>query len=179
MKKIQLSNVQAPEKTRVRTSQAAYRVYFGHGKLHLFKSRKAALAFIADSNRQLNLFLHELNHHFAEGFSIYRHCWFYFLDKSSGVNRIQTEKRIKVGFEIIENSMNKAIHNTSGENGSVFAFSFLSGACDQLLNIAMAMKDILQIRNELVMKYRVETMAGQIQALKTKIDQYGISQARH
>lgn len=178
MKKIAIPSVQYPSQKPTRSSQRLYRVYLGEGKLNTFKSNKEALAFVAETNRQLNGFLHQVNMHYAELFSMYRHCWFYFLDKAKGVNRLPIENQIKCSFEIVDSSLNRCIHNTTGTNGNTFAFSFLYSALDQLQNIAQNLKQILLIRNELVNRYKIDITIVQLKELAARIDGYGRTENR-
>jgi hypothetical protein len=175
MKKISIPTINKPAAQPVRTEQKLYSVYLGEGKKNYFKSNRDARAFVAETNRHLNLWLHQVNDHFAELFGIYRHCWFYFLDHAKAVNRLKIEREINVSFRIIEDTLNKLITNTSGPNGNIFAFNFISSSIDQLLNVAERLKEIIIIRNELVNRYRIEVVITQLKDLSWKVKQYGIT----
>lgn len=178
MKKINIPTLKTPTKSGVRTSQTKYSVNFGEGKLNLFTNHKEAAAFVAEANRALNLFMHEINAQYAELFKMYRHCWFYFFDRAKSVNRLDLERKILASFSIIDSSLNRAIHNTSGPNGNSFAFSFLTGAIDQCLNVAEMLRESLIIRNELVNRYKMEITIEQLKDLRRKIDSFGLSPDR-
>jgi hypothetical protein len=174
MKKISIPTINKPAAAPVRTEQKLYSVYLGEGKKNLFASNREARAFVAETNRNLNLWLHQVNDHFAELFGIYRHCWFYFLDHVKAVNRLKVEREINISFKIIDDSLNKLITNTSGPNGNIFAFNFILSSIDQLLNVAERLKEIIIIRNELVNRYRVEVIITQLEDLRLKVKNYGL-----
>ena len=179
MKKISIPSIQYPSQKATRASQRLYRIYLGEGKLNTFRSNKEALAFLAETNRQLNSFMHQVNNHYADLFSMYRHCWFYFLDRAKGVNRMQIENQIKISFEIVDSSLNRCIHNTRGPNGNAFAFNFLFAALDQLLNIAENLKQILLIRNELVNRYKIDIAIVQLKELHARVSNYGATDEKN
>ncbi len=174
MKKITIHSKSNPLTDPVLTKQRMYSVFLGTGKTNYFNSNKEALAFLAETNRNLNLWLHSLNSQYAELFVIYRHCWFYFLDRSKGVNRLQVENQITVSFKVVDSALNHCITHTSGFNGNVNAFNFLFNALDQMLNICDSLREILLIRNELVNRYRIDVISMQLEDLRSRIDAYGI-----
>lgn len=77
MKRIQIKEIKHPDKSSVYINQKQYCIFLGNELRYYFKSEKAALKFLADTNRMLNNKLHELNYIYGLVFIEYRKIWFY------------------------------------------------------------------------------------------------------
>jgi hypothetical protein len=170
MKKITLTNIRPPSKNPILTIQRKYQVFLNTDKNYFFNSKKDAKCFLAETNRKLNQSLHRINKNFADTYRIYRHLWFYFFDRDKFVNREKQEQNIRIHFTSAEINLNRSIHNTIGPNGNSFAFSFLINASNELLSALKILSEIAEIRNELVLKYEIETIKIQIETIKFELD---------
>ena len=166
MKKIHLTNIRPPVKNPIRTNQRRYQVFLGNDKTYYFKSNREAKCFLADTNRKLNQCLHRINKNFADTYRIYRHLWFYFFDRNKFVNREKQEQNIRHLFLSAEVNLNRSIHNTIGSNGNSFAFTFLHNASNDIIKALEILSEIAEQRNELVIKYEIETIKIQIETIK-------------
>lgn len=111
MKKINLTYIRLPDKHSWLSEQKTYSVYLGNEVKASFPSEKKVKKFLADTNRFLNLQLHELNQIYIQLFAEYRRLWFK-LDENDFEDRLRDVSKL----------FKKVTRYNHGENSNYFVF---------------------------------------------------------
>ncbi len=168
MKRIKIKNFTAPDLSSVRTAHKQYRVSLGNGYAVSFKSEKETLAFLAQTNRDLNTRLYELNFLFAEVLKIYRNAWPYFdSGKKSGLIDLQGSIQSKVA--VIESSFNILVDRSDWENGNHFTFSHFYSIISAIKEICEDLVQLYLKKNHPIVMYECESLSTRLDHIYTSI----------
>lgn len=149
MKKINLVNIQLPDKTAVLIRQRKYSVFLGNEKTFQFTNMKEAKRFLAETNRFLNDVLQQCNWLFVFAFSEYRRTWFYFNARITYkyVKLDSLEKTILENIRTIDYHFNIVVTRSHFTNGNYFAFQHLNNIIKAIDSILNCLEEILKERN--------------------------------
>ena len=168
MKKIRLKNYISPDKKSVRTIDKLYRVSLGNGFSANFPNEKETQAFLAETNRELNSKMYELNFLFAEVLKISRHAWPYFeLGQKHVKNNLQ--EIIKNKIIEVENSFNLAVDRADWENGNHTVFNHLYSIIGTIKEICQDISQLYLIKNNSVAMYEADSLIVRLEHIYTSI----------
>ena len=78
MKQIKIQEINLPDKSSHYIKDKMYNILLGNDHREYFGSEKLAEKFLAETNRFLNIKLHEANYLYYTLFAEFRKCWFFF-----------------------------------------------------------------------------------------------------
>jgi hypothetical protein len=169
MKNICIDKIQKPDKSSYFVKDKLYKVYLGNGYVFESKSLAAAKAFINQTNKMLNMQLHQMNAIIASLQAEYRCVWFY-LD-----GKLNLENRINEAFRNADSKINMAIDRCSFENGNHYVFKHLEFAIHELNTIAKIIAKIQYKKSNMPDYYRLTIIVNETQSLIEQLNEYPIS----
>jgi hypothetical protein len=136
MRQIKIQAINFPGKTDY-IKFNMYSVSLGNDSRTYFSNLKDAKLFVADTNRFLNLKLHEFNQVFISIFSEYQRNWFYFDSKNGKANKnlSLSEGKITENLQSITKAMNFMVTRSGSPNGNYFTFTNFYNCLDYSLDI--------------------------------------------
>lgn len=170
MKRIKIDKVQAPDPKPVYVWQTKYRVALGNGVRKQFTSRKLALAFLADTNRFLNLKLHEANLFYGEVFTEYRNNWFYF-----GENADRSEIKCENLLQQIREPFKLLVTRSNWMNGNDFTWKHLHTIFELLLQVLAELRALHRQKSKYAELRRILIIESRIQFAQSQLNRYAAS----
>ncbi len=168
MKRIKLTNYTPPDKSSVFTENLKYSVSLGNGYSASFANGKEAKAFLAETNRELNNKMYELNLLFGDVIKMYRNAWPYFdFGRKSVVNNLQGI--IKDRVDGVENSFNLLVDRSHFENGNSFVFSHFYSIIDSLKKICSDLSEMYCSKNHPVLMYEADSLNVRLDYIYTSV----------
>lgn len=140
-----------------------YSVSLGNGYNGKFPSRKIALAFLAETNRDLNTKMYELNFLFSELLRTYRASWIYF-EKNANIESICAEYILR-----IETSFNLLVNRAGYENGNYFVFSHFHSIIDCINDVCNTLQVVYVKRGLTGLIYETNSYITRANYIKTYI----------
>lgn len=145
MKKIKLQNYSKPDIGSFRTSDLVYSVALGNGFKKSFASEKQTLAFLSETNRELNAKLYELNFLYSDILRLYRASWLYFeTGKDKELNNIEYQCNEKM--QTIERGFNLMVDRSGWENGNYHVFNHFHSIIDQIKELCELLCQVFKRR---------------------------------
>lgn len=112
MKKIKIQGIRPPDLNSNYTRQRLYEVFLWNSEKLLFTNHKEVKRFLAETNRFLNDYLHELNYVYTQVFSCYRYAWLILDDD------IREQANIDETLQTINKTFELAINRSHWTNGN-------------------------------------------------------------
>jgi len=170
VKQIKLCHITAPDKTSHITANHFYYVSLGNGYKQKFPSKRAATAFLNETNRELNIKLYELNFLYSDLLKLYRGSWLYFDKKIPGLNNIEMNCLDK--FRRIDGTFNIIIERSHWENGNFFVFSQLQYIIAELKTVCELLNQIFRKRGITSAIYEIDSYLQRADYISTAISIY-------
>lgn len=144
MKKIELKHITQPDKESHYIKQRMYCLFLGNGHREYFTNYKDAKKYLADTNRFLNIKLHQSNFYYSYIFTEYRNIWFYFEGRSPSQRKdhMGIERKITLLFNQDDKVLNRIARKTYRSNDNVFAFKYLLLIIDNLYEVLELIKNV-------------------------------------
>lgn len=168
MKRIRIDKYTVPIPESAKTVDKFYYVNLGNGFKGSFTSEKLTKAFIADTNRELNSKMYELNFLFAELLKIYRHAWPYFELRQKHVKN-NLQEIIKNKISSIEGSFNYLVDRAAWENGNYTVFNHLYSIIATLKEISLELAELYTAKNQSVSMHECESLIMRLEYVYTSI----------
>ena len=165
MKRIGIKKYVPPDPQAIYTRDQLYWVYLGNGTRHSFTRKRDALAFLAETNRFLNLKLMECNLMLGELYTEYRHNWPYLDD-------IQLCARCQDYFHGITQAMDLLVTRSDWSNGNVFVWLHFNTILSNMLGILDLISDIHQDKNKYAELARAGILKSRINWIRDQLDGY-------
>lgn len=170
MKKINLKSVYKPTTAPGYAPQKLYKICLGNGKIINYTSVKAARADLAKINRQLNVWLCDMNEIYISIFTQYRRAWFYYYDAQTKTNNSANENKLKDCLDFINECLNRSVTNTSGVNGQALAWNFFNKAIRESLNACSELDKLYKRRSMNAERLFIAAMVDRINYLKLSLE---------
>lgn len=168
MKKIRIDKYTAPDPLSHKTIDKLYHVNLGNGFHGSFKSDKETKVFLAETNRELNVKMYELNFLFAELLKIYRHAWPYFEQGQKHVKN-NLQYLIKNKINAIEGSFDYLVDRAAWANGNHTAFTHLYSIIGTIKEICLELSELYLSKNQSVSMYECDCLVVRLEYVYTAI----------
>lgn len=163
MKKIKLNNYSCPVPGSVRTADKFYHVSLGNGYKCSFASEKETLQFLAETSKELNTKLYELNFLYADILRLYRGSWLYF-SGSKNIEQICSDK-----MSVIERAFNLLVDRSTWINGNYLTFNHFHTIINELVSLCSLLSDLFKKRGLTGSVYECESFILRAEYIKTCI----------
>jgi len=152
-----------------------YSVFLGNETRNYFSNLKDAKQFVADTNRFLNLKLHEFNQVYISILSEYQRNWFYFDSYNSKSNKdlMISEVKITDNFQGIAKAMKFIVTRSGFTNGNYFTFSSLYNCLDFSVEIIKSLLSVLKERKHYVEIKSLEILDTYLDKIRQDLILYG------
>jgi hypothetical protein len=176
MRQIKISAVGYPGKTHY-IKFNMYSVFLGNESKNYFSNLKDAKQFVADTNRFLNLKLHEFNQVYISILSEYQRNWFYFDSQNGKANKNLSfsEGKITDNLQAIIKAMNFMVNRSGSPNGNYYTYSNFFNCLDYSAEILNNLIIVLKERKHYVEIKSCEILNSQLVKIREDINSYGKS----
>lgn len=174
MRQIKIREITLPGKTDY-IKFNMYCVFLGNDSRNYFSNRKDAKQFLVDTNRFLNIRLHEFNQVYASVFSVYQRNWFYF-DSNNGKANLDLSKmetKIIENFHAIPKAMITMVRRSQSPNGNYLVFTDFFHCIANSLEIIESLTDVFKERKHYVEIKCLEILKGQLEGIHKALNRYG------
>ncbi|MBN2814827.1 MAG: hypothetical protein JXQ80_12170 [Bacteroidales bacterium] len=178
MRQIKISEINLPGKTNY-IKFNMYSVFLGNESRNYFSNRKDAKQFLANTNRFLNIKLHEFNHVYTGVLSEYQRNWFYFDSQNGHANKqlSKSETTITDNFHSITKAMMTIVTRSSNPNGNYFTFTSFFHCiryCNEIIEILIL---LLKDRKHYIEIKSLEILKGHLNTIHQELNAYGKEKA--
>jgi len=150
MKKIKIQEIRPPNYNSNYTRQRLYEVFLWNSEKLLFSNHKEVKKFLAETNRFLNDFLHELNYIYYQLFTCYRQAWLILDDN------FKQQAGIESLLETINKAFDLAVNRSHWVNGN-----YNTGR-----HLFHVIEDLKEINSLLIQFYKKKFYYREIQLLE-------------
>jgi hypothetical protein len=177
MRQIAIRQVNHPGKTNY-IKFNMYSVFLGNDSKNYFSNIKDAKQFLAETNRFLNLKLHEFNQVYINILAEYQRNWFYFDNENSRSvkNQACVETKISDNIQAIAKAMNFMVTRSGSANGNYYTFSNFFNCLDYGFEIVLSLIDMLKQRRHYIEIKSLEILSSQLDKIRQDITGYGKQQ---
>lgn len=168
MKQINLSQIGQPNKKHPYLEHRLYRVSLGNGYVFKSKSVIKARAFLAQTNKFLNLQLHTINRLYIEVFRIYRANWFYLENNFEDLETLAIKS-----FKNIDDRFNLIIKRGDWTNGNHYVFNHLLSVTDTMHELCVAFSKLQYKKSNMPEYYAILSVINDLEIITKKINEYG------
>lgn len=165
-RKIKIHELIPPDPSSVYTKNKFFCVFLGNGVRRYFTNKKNAFAFLAETNRFLNLMLYDLNELLATLFLEYRRAWVYFDTRKA---EYELNKDIKSIADLIES----APIRSRVSNSNYVVMQTILAALDSLEHGNVILLEIMQKNNHWNTIRRIDSVLERIKDMKRKLQTWG------
>lgn len=165
MKKISINSLTRSTKSSIYTKEKKHSVALGNGKVFHINNIINAKQFLAETNRFLNLKLHEINDLYIDLNTHANSMWFSMDDRQ--------DRAFLSDIEVFMNSRRLAVERGHFANGNHFIFRHLENCLNSLIRIAIALNKVLKKTGRASETYRIRSIEDRIHRIKYEINKYG------
>lgn len=168
LKKIKLNKYTAPAPGSIRSADKLYSVALGNGYKCTFPNEKETLQFLAETNKELNNKMYELNFLYSDVLRLYRASWLYFdKNKIQGLNNIESLCLEKM--HSIDRSFNLMVDRAGFENGNFTVFSHFHSIIGSIKSMCELLQIIFKNRGLTAQIYECDGFAMRADYIATSI----------
>lgn len=177
MKNVTIKKYRKPDATSALAADHFYSVHLGNGTTKLFGSKRECLAFLAETNRFLNLKLHECNYIFCDVFAEYRQNWFYFEHNkpSMSENLTHAERKCELAIDSIKQAFDMLVTRGNWENGNEFMFMHFNNILENMSEICQTLIGLQKKKSNGVDVARLEILKQRIAFTSSSLVNYNKS----
>lgn len=172
MKKIKLRNITLPAPLAPYTEQTLYRVYLGNGYVCKSPALREAKRFLAETNRFLNVQMHELNLIYCDVFRQYRRNWFYFSHAFAGAELISSDRDCREAMRDTERIFDLLIERSHHINGNFLVFAFFKSIIGNLDTVIGVLTEMMKEKSNGVDVQELQAIKRRIRYITFNLNRY-------
>ena len=147
----------------LRSLDKLYHVSLGNGFKGSFASEKETLQFLAETSKELNTKLYELNFLYSDLLRLYRSSWLYF-SGSNNIEQICSDK-----MAAIERAFNLLVDRSTWINGNYLTFNHFYNIIAEIVSLCSLLCDMFKKRGLTGAAYECESFILRSEYIKTCI----------
>lgn len=150
-----------------------YRVALGNKLSRDFENLKLAKKFLCETNRFLNLKLHEAVFIFSDLQLQFRRNWFYFdHHKRPGAALYSNERRCKEHLRSVENAFDIMVERSHFENGNHFVFAHFGNIFNRMKETMKILQQLQKTKSSSVDIHKLEVLYRRILQVEKELFEY-------
>lgn len=151
-----------------------YEIWFGNRTCVIFKQKRQAKAFLAETNRFLTLTMVELNEVLKQIYSEYRNTWFVMQNFKNGkpINYTHEESKIKSALHNAEEMFERAGNTFYGSADNAWSFIYMKKICWFLNDAIALLTDIHRKRNNTMNYHILDVLKKRLITIIDTIEKY-------